>query len=917
MKPCKQHLATAISTIVILSMLLSACQLGPRTATPTTGPAATTAAAGATTTATSAATTAVQPTQPLPPQVVQATPAPGEEQPLDAPLQVTFDQPMDTGSVQSAFSILPTVSGDFEWPFPHIMRFKPAGAGFERAERYTVTLSQEARSQAGLPLRTPFEFHFNTVGFLEVTNTQPADGAEEVATDTTVTVLFNRPVVPLVAIEDQSSLPQPLTFVPPVRGQGEWLNTSIYTFTPEDGFEPATTYKARVAAGLADSTGGVLSEDYEWEFTTIMPAAVASYPGPQTTYVSTQPIIYVAFNQPMDHASAEAAFELKERSSGQVIQGTFKWYDSGLAQPAEGPYQPYDWSWSQGEGPETVGVETMGFTPDRPLEFATSYQATLGEGAKAAGSQTGTQRPYRWTFETIEYPRIVSTYPADGDQMVDPWASLEVTFSSPMNPESINGNYTIRPTVAPTQVYTYWWESDTRLNISFPSQASTDYQVTLSRDIEGRYGQKLGEDTVIRWSTRAMDPMVYLHAPYRIGTYSAYTQTMAYVTVRNVSQVHFALYEMPLNDFLRANGENWWDYWEGYEGDEQDLIREWSLDVAPRLNQGLIYGTNLAGDEEGSLAPGLYVLKVWADSEDVYPQAQGYGWLPVQKQMVVVSGHNLTLKTTATEALVWATDLRSGEVLPDLPVVVMTESGDVLGQGETSAEGVFAGEEHQSIDPWKPVFSFAGDPQEPDQDFAVTINQWSDGISPWEFSVPVEDYLQPFAAYFFTDRAIYRPGQSVYFKGILREDDDAHYSLPNQDAKVNIVIYDPQGTKVFEDALPVNDMGTLHGEFALGEEAALGFYSIEATYRDQFFGAGFQVAEYRRPEFQVSVETDKPEYVSGEKIRVSSQATGPPSAIVSSRPTMPSTTRARAGGILRTMISVAAGLSNITAHSVN
>ena len=31
----------------------------------------------------------------------------------------------------------------------------------------------------------------------------------------------------------------------------------------------------------------------------------------------------------------------------------------------------------------------------------------------------------------------------------------------------------------------------------------------------------------------------------------------------------------------------------------------------------------------------------------------------------------------------------------------------------------------------------------PDEDFAATINQWSDGISPWEFNVPVEDYLQP------------------------------------------------------------------------------------------------------------------------------------------------------------------------------
>jgi hypothetical protein len=60
-------------------------------------------------------------------------------------------------------------------------------------------------------------------------------------------------MVPLAAISQQAALPQPLTFVPPVRGQGEWLNTAIYLFRPDGGFLPATQYKARVAAGLRDT----------------------------------------------------------------------------------------------------------------------------------------------------------------------------------------------------------------------------------------------------------------------------------------------------------------------------------------------------------------------------------------------------------------------------------------------------------------------------------------------------------------------------------------------------------------------------------------------------------------------------------------------------------------------------------------
>jgi uncharacterized protein YfaS (alpha-2-macroglobulin family) len=876
----KQHFATLISLLVVASMLLSACQLG---AQPTAQTAATSTTAPTSTEPVSsqaAATATAVFAEPLPPQVIQVTPAPGEEQPLDAPLQLVFDQPMDSSSVQAAFTIEPAVKGDFSWPTPRVMQFKPLGDGFKRAAQYAVSLKENAKSQAGLALEAPVQFHFSTVGFLEVAAVQPISNTTEVAISTTVTVLFNRPVVPLTAIENQGSLPQPLTFVPPVRGKGEWLNTSIYLFTPDAGFEPATAYKARIAAGLKDTTGGVLAEDFTWEFTTVMPAAVASYPDTNTQYVSTQPTINVAFNQPMDHKSAEAAFELKNATTREVVQGTFEWHSEGLGQPTDSAYQPYQWKWSQGEGPAVVGVETMSFTPDKPLEFAATYRATVNQGAKGAKGTAGTEKAYSWTFETIQYPRIVSTYPADGEKRADPGGGLQVTFSSPINPDSINGNFTIQPTVAATQVYTYWWDSNTQLNISFPVEPSSDYQVTLSGDIEGRYGQKLGEASTIRWTTRAADPIVYLHAPYRVGTYDAYTQTMAYVTVRNVSKVNFDLYRMPSQDFLRANGVSSWDFWEGYTGSKQNLIRSWTLDVKPELNHSLIYGVKLGpvgAQGPTPLPPGLYYLQVRADPASVYPEAQGYGYLSPQKEALIVSRNNLSLKTTATESLVWATDLHSGAALPQLPIVVMDESGKPLGRGATDKDGVFYSDKQPAVtDTWKPVFAFVGDPDNPDQDFAATINQWSDGISPWEFNIPVEDYLQPFAAYFFTDRPIYRPGQKVYFKGILRNDDDAHYSLPARDKKIDLTIMDPQGTKVMEDSLSVSDLGTMDGSFSLGDEAALGMYSIQATYPghpDQTFGASFQVAEYRKPEYQVTVDTDKPEYVQGDKIKVSSQAT--------------------------------------------
>ncbi len=815
--------------------------------------------------------TPTPPPEPLPPQVIQTMPEREQEQQLTAPIQMVFDQPMDAETVEAAFTIEPAVSGTFEWPSERVMLFKPSGDGFERGVKYTVTIAESALSAQKLPLAEPVKLHFATVGFLQVTTVQPVEDAAEVATDSTVTVLFNRPVVPLTAIENLDDLPQPLSFEPPVSGSGKWLNTSIYIFTPAEGFAPATTYTARVAAGLQDATGGVLDEDFVWQFTTVMPAVVGSYPDDDTIYVAPQPDIHVAFNQPMDHASAEAAFELTQLSTGEAIPGTFEWHATGLVLPDREAYEPYKWSWSSGSGPERVGVETMSFIPSEPLNLSRTYRATVAAGARGVNGASGTRDSYSWTFTTIAYPSIVSTDPLDGEQWADPWSSLEIQFSSPIDPASLEGNFSISPPVSETKVYTYWWSSNTHLEISFPVEPSSDYQVTIGGGLRGRYGQELGQDTTIRWHTRAYDPMVYLHNESQVVTFDAYTETLAYVTVRNLGRIEFALYHMPRADFIQVNGSNSWDYWNSYQGASDNLIRRWTMDVAPALNKRAIYGTKLSDD--GMLEPGLYYLEVRVDYDSIYPEARQSGYLPeTNREMLVVSRHNLSLKTTSTESLVWATDLHSGEPLSGLPVVVMSERGSTLADGVTDAEGVFS-TDHQSLDRWSPVFVFAGESGDPD--FAAAVSDWDNGITPWQFDLPVEYDENPFAGYLFTDRPIYRPGQTVYFKGVIRQDDDAHYSLPAGDEGVHIVISDPEGKDVLEDDFSLSDLGTLDGEFSLDEEATLGTYSIRAIYllaQDVEFYTSFQVAEYRKPEFQVQVETARAEYVQGDRINVTAQA---------------------------------------------
>ena len=156
-----RHLVSLVCVLVILAALVLACRCGAQPVAPTVTPVTPTARP--------------TPLPPVSPQVIQMSPARGEEQLLDAPVQLVFDQPMDTDAVEAAFTIEPAVAGDLEWVTARMVQFKPAGKGFERATRYTISLKEVARSEAGLALRTPVQFHFDTVGFLEVTAVQPVE----------------------------------------------------------------------------------------------------------------------------------------------------------------------------------------------------------------------------------------------------------------------------------------------------------------------------------------------------------------------------------------------------------------------------------------------------------------------------------------------------------------------------------------------------------------------------------------------------------------------------------------------------------------------------------------------------------------------------------------------------------------------
>ncbi len=825
---------------ILMSLVLGAC------ASPTPGADAT-----ATRPSEGTATPAVtrHPTeQPLPtvtpmplpaPRLLSRSPAPGEQQPPDAPLALTFDQPMDQASVEAAFSISPTVEGGFRWSDDRTVAFVP-DANLARGQRYEVQVAETARNAEGERLEEAIAFDLNTVGYLKVAQVMPAAGSEDLDPDTVLTVVFDRPVVPLTAINRQDELPQPLTLMPPVQGQGEWLNTSVYLFRPAEGLLPATDYKARVAAGLTDTTGAVLAEDYTWEFSTLEPAVLQFWPPNGFQHVGPTEAITVTFNQPMDHVSVQEGFSLM--LDGQLVEGRFRW--SG--------------------GETTTDRETMSFVPKEPLPRDARLEATLEQGARARAGDKGLSKSTKWRFSTVRPPRVVGTSPSNGARAVDPDGSIQITFASPMQPKGFLDHLSLRPEV--TEVYTYWSEYDTQVRIYFKREPATTYNVSLDAATPDKFGAALGTDLKLRFTTGDLSPYAVLNSDGPLSTYNAYTETVTYVTHRNVTRLDLALYHLSPQTFVRLNTDG--EAWSHFVPAESDLVRAWSQRVNPPRNQARLRAINLLTGDGEPLPPGLYYLQLTAP-EVVAAAEDGY---QPSRYMFVKSRLNLALKHTLSEALVWATDLSSGQPVDDLPVRLYQGANPLNATGITDPRGLFTVQDLPLENFWDPVLAISGEPGE--DNFGIAYNGWDKGISPWDFDVEFEFWSSDYVGYLYTDRPIYRPGQTVYFKGILRADDDAHYSLPDVE-QVTVLINDPQGRELYKKQLPLNDMGTLHGELVLDGEAALGSYYLEVQEQEReiYYSSSFRVAEYRAPEYQVSVTTDRDAYLGGETINVRAEAT--------------------------------------------
>ena len=196
---------------------------------------------------------------------------------------------------------------------------------------------------------------------------------------------------------------------------------------------------------------------------------------------------------------------------------------------------------------------------------------------------------------------------------------------------------------------------------------------------------------------------------------------------------------------------------------------------------------------------------------------------------------------------------------------------------------------------WKLAFIVMA---EKDGDIAYTDSDWSEGVTPWEFGLPID--LRESSALLrgtiFSDRGVYRLGEEVHLKAILRHNTPTGITLLAAGTAVSIATRDSQNRLIDQRRVTIGRWSSAEWTFRLPNDGSLGDYSIRA-YLDQdrtkptvrpgatavlsqqadpdetvpyekMVWGGFLVAAYRRPDFRVDVK------LSGEPAIAGSTLTG-------------------------------------------
>ncbi|MSQ83294.1 MAG: hypothetical protein EXR77_10460 [Myxococcales bacterium] len=736
-------------------------------------------------------------------------------------------------------------------------------------------------------------------GELTVTFAMPRGDVEAPAMGA---VAFNQPMVAVSAVDEPVAATQ-IHVSPPVGLSARWMGTTTLGFWPTAPLKGSTRYSVQLDAFTALS--GKTSAPHSWSFRTAPAKVVRSWPAAGSSEVQARTDIFLEFDQEVD---PEALAKLVHVEAGKLAVPAVRLRALTQADYAQLQEQTTDQPRTRRGVPVprpavSVSAEQLrhfvAIIPQTPLPAAALIALIVAPGSYSLEGPEPTRAAFRSNFSTLGPLRVVSAG-CDG-QSCDPdlWAPLHVALNNHLpqdpapwqqaaagsKPSGLTQYFRLTPAVPGLQVRCW------SLNCSLAARdlrpvsdttvprllwkPQTEYTLEVLAGLPDIHGQtlKTAYKTTFRMGQRK--PVLSVLVDGSVLERKEGPHLLA-VALRNAPQVKAQALVVGRDDLAR--------------------VLQHLNPVAPPAGaqpaaspvQPLAFpiqlpfkGTQLADtDERGVLdidaaiggrgRAGVTLVQVTGPTG-----ADG----PLQQEHLLrITDLHILAKAAHGTAVFWVTRFSTGKPAAAVQLRVVRRDGSEVWKGATNAHGLATGP--ANLVPARDPDSDSGDDDDDSgaasaaTDYLVVASledDWtflelddSDNFESWRY----RDGGSANRGVLFSDKTLYKRGETVNFKGIVRTIGAAAIGVTGVGEAVTIELRDPQQRSLAKVQTTLSENGTFDGQMPLPVVGAYGTHTLKATLTGHSLEANLEVRTYRTPKFRMQVRSAGPHHLKGDPIVV-------------------------------------------------
>ncbi len=731
---------------------------------------------------------------------------------------------------------------------------------------------------------------------LEVVRFSP-EGAVKLAPDLNVT--FSQPMV-AVTSQEQAANTVPVEVSPALPpGNWRWLGTKTLTFDTKTRFPMATKFTAKISAGTKAINGQVLSKDVVWTFITPPPKVETIIPSGSQT-VRRDALIFVSFDQQINSVEVIKTVSLSVPGRKIAIRLATENEIAADERISDQAKQTQPNRWLAFRAINSDGSTENALPPD------SNIVVTIQKGTRSAEGPLMTNEAQSFAFKTYGAMKFVKSYCGynQSETTCAPDDNWRLEFSNPIDAENFDKSWVkVEPTIENLNIY----PSGNSIIIDGAKPARKTFTVTISGALKDNFGQTLGQDVKAIFKTSA--------APQNL-----FSQGGNFVVLDPNAKPAFSVYSTNFNklkvQIYKVEPRDWTQFQEyvrriNYDDkttkptipgklvsdkvvavkNQSDEMVETRLDLTEFLDNyfgNLILDVQPVEDSSRAVEVRAYNRRVfaWAQATNIGLDAfvdnqELVGFATELKTGKPLSGVDLTIypnggkiqnskfkiqnsetnagnQSTVSSWWNWAMSFVAAENPVNSEKFAETEIVEAAQANQTGANGVLRlslpenQAKQQNILIARRGKDVAFLPENTDYYYRQQGN--------W-FQKPPTDSLRWFV---FTDRNMYRPKEEVAVKGYIRvfegEKLGGIAALGDKASGLTYKVYDSRGNEIGKGAANLNAFGAFDFKFKLPDNANLGYSRIELSTNSSLEGKqtqeGFQIQEFRRPEFEVTAKTE-------------------------------------------------------------